>query len=464
MFNASRIALSGVALLLLGANASAIEPSKGLYRIPYANNTDVRVGGDHIDHSPPGRIDMNGRGGGTYRIVAAADGFVRHVVDGFDDRLDCKGKPVSEQKNNYVWIEHANGEWTKYTHMRKGSSSGKAGLKKNQFVSAGTYLGDEGEVGCASGPHLHFEVGVPRASDGITATGGFLADNDGSKRNRIPRICGIDDGRFKTGKIYTARTVPGAVEPGGKEYARHGIPARDYQCVVEQAALAGYAPEWIDGFSVGGDVRYNAIFRPAGNTASFHSLSAAQYQQRFDEFTGKGFRPTLVESYKHGDDVRYAVIFRKDSGPQTRAYHGLSANEHQQRFDDWTAAGFRPRNIAVSAVNGQPRYTALYEKADYGNWSAKSRLSADAYQQAVTENDAKGLKLIYLNAYGLDGKILFSAIWSSKPAGAIKARHGLSAQQYQSEWNSADRSGFLTRAVTGYAAGNDARYAAIWRK
>lgn len=466
MFNASRIALSGAALLLLSANASAIEPSKGLYRIPYANNIEIRVGGDHIDHSPPGRIDMNGRGGGTYRIVAAADGFVRHVVDGFDDRLDCKGKPVSEQKNNYVWIEHANGEWTKYTHMRKGSSSGKAGLKKNQFVSAGTYLGDEGEVGCASGPHLHFEVGVPRASDGITTTGGFLADNDGSKRNRIPRICGIDDGRFKTGKIYTARTVPGVVEPGGKEYARHGIPARDYQCVVEQAALAGYAPEWIDGFSVGGDVHYNAIFRPAGNTAwqAFHGLSAAQYQQRFDEFTGKGFRPTLVESYKHGDDVRYAVIFRKDNGPQTRAYHGLSANEHQQRFDDWTAAGFRPRNIAVSAVNGQPRYTALYEKTDYGQWTAKSRLSADAYQQAVTENDAKGLKLIYLNAYGLDGKVWFSAIWSAKPTGAIKARHGLSAQQYQSEWNSAGRSGFLTRAVTGYAAGNDARYAAIWRK
>lgn len=466
MSNHSRIVFPGIAILLLGANASAIEPSKGLYRIPYANGTEIRVGGDHIDHSPPGRIDMNGRGGETYKIVAAADGFVRHVVDGFDDRLDCKGKPVSEQKNNYVWIEHANGEWTKYTHMRKGSSSGKAGLKKNQFVSAGTYLGDEGEVGCASGPHLHFEVGVPKASDGITATGGFLTDNDGSKRNRIPRICGIDDGRFKTGKLYTSRNVPGVVEPGGKEYARHGIPARDYQCVVEQAALAGYALEWIDGFSVGGDVRYNAIFRPAGNTAwrAFHGLSGAQYQQRFDEFSGQGFRPTQVESYKSGDDVRYAVIFRKNGGPDARAYHGLSANDHQQRFDQWTAAGFRPRNISVIAVNGQPRYTALYEKTDYGSWSAKSQLSADAYQQAATENDAKGMKLVYLNAYGLDGKTWFSAIWSSKSGGAIKARHGLSAQQYQSEWNSAGRAGYLTRAVTGYASGDEARYAAVWRK
>lgn len=461
-----RIALAGFAALLLAGPAFAIDPSKGLYRIPYDDGTKLRVGGDHIDHSPPGRIDMNGTGGGTYRVVAAADGFVRHVVDGFDQRLDCKGKPISEQKNNYVWIEHANGEWTKYTHMRKGSSSGKAKLTEGQFVKAGTYLGDEGEVGCASGPHLHFEVGVPKATDGITDTGGFLTDNDGSKRNRIPRICGIDGGRFVTGRNYTARDVPGVVKAGGREYARHGIPARDYQCVFEQAAMAGYALDWIDGFSVGGDVRYNAIFHPAGNVPwqAVHGLNAAQYQQRFDAITGQGFRPTQVESYSSDGEVRYAAIFRKDGGPETRAYHGLTAQQHQQRFDDWSAAGFRARNIAVTAVDGQPRYTALYEKSDGGGWIAKSRLTPDEYQQAFADNTAQGRKPVYLNAYGLGGKIYFSAIFAAKPAGALSARHGLSSQQYQSEWENATGNGYLTRVVTGYAVGDSARYAAVWRK
>lgn len=461
-----RIALTGFAALLLAGSAFAIEPSKGLYRIPYDDGTKLRVGGDHIDHSPPGRIDMNGTGSGPYRVVAAADGFVRHVVDGFDQRLDCKGKPISEQKNNYVWIEHANGEWTKYTHMRKGSSSGKAKLREGQFVKAGTYLGDEGEVGCASGPHLHFEVGVPRASDGITATGGFLTDNDGSKRNRIPRICGIEDGRFVTGRSYTARDVPGVVKAGSREYARHGIPARDYQCVFEQAAMAGYALDWIDGFSVGGDVRYNAVFRPAGNVdwQAVHGLSATQYQQRFDAITGQGFRPTQVESYSSDGQVRYAAIFRKDGGPETRAYHGLTAQQHQQRFEDWSAAGFRARNIAVTAVGDQPRYTALYEKSDGGSWIAKSRLTPDEYQQAFADNTAQGRRPVYLNAYGLDGQIYFSAIFAAKPAGALSARHGLSSQQYQAEWENATGNGHLTRVVTGYAVGDSARYAAIWRK
>jgi len=221
------------------ALAQTQQPSRGVYRIPYANGTEVRVANDHLTHTPIGRIDMSGRGGDEpYRIVAGADGTIRFIVDNFSARIDSSsGQPCN---NNYVWIEHANGEWTKYSHMRQNSTSGKAKLKVGQFVKAGTYLGDEGQVGCASGPHLHFEVGVPRTTDPITTVGGFLADNAGSARNRIPQICGIPNKIFVDGETYEARTVPGNLTPGGKEVARHGLPIRDYQCLFDQASNADY--------------------------------------------------------------------------------------------------------------------------------------------------------------------------------------------------------------------------------
>ena len=456
--------------LLAASTANALDKSKGVYRIPFADGTDVRIGNDHLTHKPIGRIDMNGTGGGPYKIVAAADGIVRFVVDNFDKRLDCKKDdgtsiPVSEQKNNFVWIEHPNGEWTKYTHMAKGSASGKAGLKVGESVKAGTYLGDESDVGCASGPHLHFEVGVPRATDPITSTGGFLQDNDGSKRNRIPRICGIGGGIFVDGENYTARKVPGAIQSGAKEVARHGVPARDYQCLFDQAVAAGYQLEWIDGFDVDGKVYYNAVFRPAsGAWAAFHGLTGAQHQQRFDEYTGKGYRPHQVESYRGDDGIRYAVIYRKQSGPAYRAYHGLSTGEHQQRMDDWTAEGYRPRNVSVASSGGDRRYTALYEKADIGSWQAKSQLTLAEYQQLFNTNHQQGRQVIYLNGYVHGGQAYLTAIWSSKPASSFKARHGLTSSQYQSEWESATGAGLLTRYVSGYSNGGAARYAAVWRK
>lgn len=443
----------------------AMAKTPGVYRLPYADGTRIRVGRDHNTHTPKGRYDMNGQGGGTYRIVAAADGVITHIEDSFSERLSCGDLPDSEKKNNYVWIRGSDGVSIKYSHMARNSTTGKAGLKVGQFVTAGTYLGDEDDVGCASGPHLHIEAAVLRETDPITAVGGFARDNANSQRNRVMRFCGVQGGVVAAGSTHVARKVPGQIKPGSAEVARHGVPAADYQCLFDQAVAGGYMPDWIDGFDVGGKVYFNVLFRPkAGSWAAFHGLSGSQYQQRFEEYAGKGYRPHQVESYLADGSVRYAVIFRKQSGAQYTAYHGLGAAQHQQRFDQLTAQGFRPRNVSVVSAGGERRYTALYEKADIGSWEARSQLTAAQYQQAFQDNVGKKRQLVYLNSYVHGGQPYFTAIWSSKPNGAYKARHGLTSAQYQSEWQSAAGSNMRTGSVTGYGVGGSARYAAFWRR
>jgi murein DD-endopeptidase MepM/ murein hydrolase activator NlpD len=460
-----RFALAALAALCLAAGAAAQEKSKGVYRIPFENGTSVGVTNDFNKHKPLGRIDMSGKGGdGEYKIVAAADGTVRYVVDNFSKQVDSdSGEPCT---NNYVWIEHANGEWTKYSHMQQNSSTQKAKIKVGQFVKAGTYLGDEGKVGCAGGDHLHFEVGVPRATDPVTATGGFLQDNDGSKRNRDPRVCGIAGGVFKSGETYEARDVPGNLTPGSAEVARHGVPAEDYQCLFDQAVAADYRVEWVDGFSFKGKVYFNVVFRPekGAKWAAVHNRNAAQYQTAFDNYAGAGYRPVQVDSYTSGNQVLYAAVFMKDGGPAVTAYHGLPAAEHQKRFDDLTGDGWRPKNISVVSVGGSRFYTALYEKAGVGGYEAKSFLTADEYRKLFDENRQKGRQLAYLNVYEHQGQPRFSAIWNSAAQGGFKARHDLSGAQYQGEWEAALKGGMLTRAVAGYAEGGAVRYAAVWRK
>jgi Bacterial tandem repeat domain 1/Peptidase family M23 len=458
-------ALASVVILGVAASAAAQEKSKGVYRIPFEDGVTVKVTNDHLKHSPPGRIDMHGEGGSKpYKIVAAADGRIRFIVDNFSKQIDSSsGEPCT---NNYVWIEHANGEWTKYSHMQKDSVTKKAKLKVGQFVKAGTYLGDEGQVGCASGPHLHFEAGVPRANDPITETGGFLTDNADSKRNRVPRICGIPGGVFSSGGTYEAREVPGNLTPGSAEVARHGLPSEDYQCMFDQAVNAGYRLEWIDGFNFKGKVYFNVIFRPGGggDWAASHNLTGAQYQDEFDKRKAQGFRLAQVDSYPAGNRILYAAIFVKDRGLPGVAYHGVSAAEHQKRFDELTAGPWRPKNISVVSLGGERFYTALYVKADVGGYEAKSFLTPAEYQKLFDENKQKGRQLTYLNAYEHNGQPRFTAIWNSSTQGAFKARHGLSGGEYQAEWESALKSGMLTRMVTGYTDGGAANYAAVWRK
>ena len=60
-----------------------------------------------------------------------------------------------------VYVSHGNGLYSAYYHLRSESVSKGQWVTKSQ-----TLLGRVGETGCASGPHLHFEVwrGFPWSS------------------------------------------------------------------------------------------------------------------------------------------------------------------------------------------------------------------------------------------------------------------------------------------------------------
>lgn len=176
-------------------------PSEGLYRLPFEDGTKVKVFDDFRTHRPVGRIDFFAvEGHAPYRVVAAAAGRIVAIQDGYDEQQS--GRAAADCHNNYVWIAHDNGEWTNYSHVAHDSVTKKAKLKVGDRVAAGQYLGDEDAIGCAMLKHVHFEVAVPKAGDAIDA-GGFLIDNDGGKREREPRFCGVS-GPVAKDATYTA--------------------------------------------------------------------------------------------------------------------------------------------------------------------------------------------------------------------------------------------------------------------
>jgi murein DD-endopeptidase MepM/ murein hydrolase activator NlpD len=151
------------------------------------------VGGDHFSHSPDfNELDLSGKpnnGGQQYTIVAAAAGTIVAMDD-------SNAEPTSS--NNYVWIAHANGEWTKYTHLETGSATA-LGLAVGDAVNAGTVLGFEGDVGQASGEHVHFEVAIPDDVLNPIDGGGFIRG-----QAYVPLICGVPGNVLYDGQLYIA--------------------------------------------------------------------------------------------------------------------------------------------------------------------------------------------------------------------------------------------------------------------
>ena len=212
-----RAAFTGLIAMLVGgsvepaapspASPQAVARSAGTYRLPYADATRLSVFDDDASHRPLGALDLVGepRSGTVHRIVAAAGGVVMAIEDGHQEQQS--GRAAAECRNNYVWLAHPNGEWTLYSHMRPGTTRGKAHLKVGDTVKAGQYLGDEGAVGCAMLSHLHFEVAVPRREQPIDPQG-FLTDNARRERLRIPRFCGVAGDRVVKDAFYTAAPCP----------------------------------------------------------------------------------------------------------------------------------------------------------------------------------------------------------------------------------------------------------------
>lgn len=188
----------------------AFEFSYGTYRLPYSNGVTLRVSQDHLTHNPnKTRYDLVGQSGGigtNFPIVAAAAGTVMIIVD--NNNVTCTTNGCSAF-NNYVWLRHSNGEWSKYTHFVRGSVRTNAGLTVGSNVVAGQYLGNEGAVGAASGVHLHFEVGVPDNTNSVAQAidipnGGFLNGD-----NRIPLFCGVPGNILYRTNLFVAGNCGG---------------------------------------------------------------------------------------------------------------------------------------------------------------------------------------------------------------------------------------------------------------
>ncbi|MDX2351109.1 M23 family metallopeptidase [Pseudomonas sp. NPDC077382] len=125
----------------VGGYAYALPWKGGPFRISQG------AGGDFSHNSPKGRYAVDVAMPVGTPIVAARAGTVVKARDGQHGR-----RP--DPAGNYVRILHDDGTHSAYLHLKRGSVQVKAG----QQVKIGSLLGQSGNTGRSTGPHLHFVV------------------------------------------------------------------------------------------------------------------------------------------------------------------------------------------------------------------------------------------------------------------------------------------------------------------
>jgi len=98
-------------------------------------------------------------------VVAPRDGTVFRVENNIADNYPVGVPNEKDMAGNYVVIDHGNGEYSMLAHFKKGSVV----VKKGDVVKQGQLLGECGNSGNSSEPHIHFQVSdTPQFEEGMS--------------------------------------------------------------------------------------------------------------------------------------------------------------------------------------------------------------------------------------------------------------------------------------------------------
>ncbi len=146
------------------------------------------------------------------------------------------------------------------------------------------------------------------------------------------------------------------------------------------------------------------------------------------------------------------------------ARHAMTSAQYQAEFNNLGAKGYRVTSLSGYTKNGIELYAAIWNKVEGPAWSAKHGLSSEQYQIDFNDKVKNGYKLVCLSGYAVANKAKFAAVWDKGQAGAWKARHNMNAADYQKAFDDYGKEGYQLQQVSGYVIDGTEYFAAFWEK
>lgn len=259
--------------------------------------------------------------------------------------------------------------------------------------------------------------------------------------------------------------------------------------------------------------------RLAESVTAYHGVTGPVHQQRYNVLSQQGYRIISISVYGGRSSPQYAAVWVKRPGPAWAAVHGLDAAAYQAKVNQLAAAGYVPVLVSATGTRAAPVFAAVFEKVAAGVWRARHGLvegPADTVGTLANVTEwARANNCIprSLTVYGGVDERTYAGVWLPNPGhtkwrahemgtatdfqtwfngytkvplrpvqvdasdamrfagiftddnvGAWSSRHGMTAAQYQAEFDKQKALGNYPISVQGGGTGAGVRYAAVFAK
>lgn len=147
------------------------------------------------------------------------------------------------------------------------------------------------------------------------------------------------------------------------------------------------------------------------------------------------------------------------------ARFGIADANYQTEFDRIRSSGYRPVWIDAYDVNGKIFFNVIFRPDDGTLWAARHGMTSNEYQVEFNDRKEKGFRLAHIESYLSDGSsIRYASIFIKSSGPATNAYHGRTAEQHQTLFNDLTQQGWRPVNITAVSIAGVRTYAALYEK
>lgn len=146
------------------------------------------------------------------------------------------------------------------------------------------------------------------------------------------------------------------------------------------------------------------------------------------------------------------------------ARHGVNAACYQEEFNDISLAGYRQVWRQQVQNGSTSRVASIWRPRAGLAWAARHGQTAAQYQSTFDTYRAAGYRLTHVDSYLDGGAVRYSSVFTKTSGPAWTAYHGVSGATHQSKFNNLTGLGYRPRQISVVYVGGERRYTAMYEK